>query len=329
MTSESDQLRKQLRGAGVAPRALNAVWPAWWSADAELSSSAQAELRYTLARRLGISPRSLFDGEPKFLWRNEARFKNLGTLSPEEASILVSYGVSAARVALGARPAGPVDLRGLTATALRETLVSDWSSVNLKGILTFCWSIGIPVLQLRLFPLEAKKMAAMSVRVGDRYAILLGRETTHPAQLAFIVAHELAHIASGDIDETGAALDVEDPIELSERDSSETGADSFALELLTGDPAPEIKQDRHPSNSASLVKAVRQAGQERGIDPATLALCWGHTTGDWRLTFAALKSIGPADFNGGDYLNELAVATLDWSTLSDESADSLHLAIGQ
>ena len=45
---------------------VDAVWPAWWSDEAEGSPSAQTELRFGVSRRLGIDPRSLLgaDEEP-------------------------------------------------------------------------------------------------------------------------------------------------------------------------------------------------------------------------------------------------------------------------
>ncbi len=95
MVSTEASLRRELLNAGLTNRAIDAVWPEWWSSDAEMSLSATAELRYTVARRLGISPRSLFEGPPKFVWRDEAKFKNLGPTTPVEQFILTSFGIAA------------------------------------------------------------------------------------------------------------------------------------------------------------------------------------------------------------------------------------------
>ena len=68
----SQRLRRELRDAGIANSAIDAVWPQWWNDEAEGSLTATAELTYTVARRLGLAPSSLFAGEPQFLWRDEA-----------------------------------------------------------------------------------------------------------------------------------------------------------------------------------------------------------------------------------------------------------------
>ena len=56
MTLSAGRLRREGDEAGTANAAINAVWPEWWSAEAEASLSATAELTYTVARRLGLSP---------------------------------------------------------------------------------------------------------------------------------------------------------------------------------------------------------------------------------------------------------------------------------
>ena len=76
MVSVAASIRRQLREAGVAAKAINQFWPEWWTADAESSISATTELRYTLARRLGVSPSSLFGGPPRFVGSDNAKFKN-------------------------------------------------------------------------------------------------------------------------------------------------------------------------------------------------------------------------------------------------------------
>ena len=71
----ASDLRQQLRDLGLADSAITAVWPTWWSEDADISSSARADLAFTVARGLGIDPASLMGNEvPRFLWRAEARF---------------------------------------------------------------------------------------------------------------------------------------------------------------------------------------------------------------------------------------------------------------
>src|ERR1700733_13709278 len=128
MVSESESLRRRLRQAGITARAIDAVWPEWWSSEAEASVSATAELRYTVARRLGVSPRSLFDGPPRFVWRDRAKYKNLGDISRDEVGILSSFGVAVGQsLAAMAPPTRPLPT---SAAQLREAILASSSVVQ-------------------------------------------------------------------------------------------------------------------------------------------------------------------------------------------------------
>lgn len=77
MDKEASALRRRLRQAGLSDPAINAAWPAWWSDAATVSRSARVELRFALARNLGLSPKSLLGDRVEFVWKDEARFKHL------------------------------------------------------------------------------------------------------------------------------------------------------------------------------------------------------------------------------------------------------------
>src|ERR1700735_5212780 len=108
MPSEAQTLRRQLMRAGISGSAIDAVWPQWWSTDAEASISAVTELRYTLARRLGLSPQSLFEDAPRFVWRDEAKFKNLGTATEDEGVVLTSFSVALGGYLVAATPSDQI-----------------------------------------------------------------------------------------------------------------------------------------------------------------------------------------------------------------------------
>src|SRR6202790_1715811 len=79
LKDNASQLRKRLKSVGLSDAAIKAAWPVWWSDAADASTSAQTELRFSLARKLGIEPHSLLEDkkEPRFIWRDEAKFKHL------------------------------------------------------------------------------------------------------------------------------------------------------------------------------------------------------------------------------------------------------------
>lgn len=329
MPTASRSLRRDLRRVGISNDAINAVWPEWWSEEAEASSSAVTELRYTVARRLGLSPRSLFDGPPRFVWHEEAKFKNLGSERDEDRAALTSFGLAIGRLILAGESReswghGPSE----DPMALREAILRQAAFVELNEVLASCWSIGIPVVQLRVFPLDRKRMHAMTVRVDDRFAILLGRESSYPAQVAYTLAHELGHISLGHVTAMAGLVELGDPLQVQDRDEEETAADSFALRLLTGSPEPIVRSDRPEFNSRQVIHAVMERAPEVGIAPAMLALCLGHSTGRWRQVFGAMKRIPPGAVPVADAVNRLAVNQLTLDRLSDENRRYLLTVLG-
>lgn len=325
--STAASLRRQLRQAGVAKKAIDAVWPEWWSSDAESSLSATTELRYTLARRLGISPSSLFDGPLKFVWRDDAKFKNLGTETDQDRAILTSFGVAVARAAVSGVAPSP-DLRPTSAQELRRAILQSSRYVGMGELLSFCWAFGIPVLNVTVFPLGQKRMHAMTVRVAARYSILIGRESSFPAQIAYALAHEIAHILLQHVSDSTALLEMGDPLTSAQPDDEEAEADRFALALLTGYERPEILIGHDRFSSRQLAEDALKAGPQHRIDPGVLALCVGHLTGRWAQSFGALKSIPGGIANVRASINKVAASQLDWGLLSPENQDYLRKVLG-
>lgn len=309
------QLRARLKELGLADPAVEAAWPRWWSSDADASPSARAELRFGVARRLGLDPGSLLDDaeEPRFLWREEARFKHLSTEDDTERAGIASFGRAIATAMVGAAPPLTASLAGLPADGVRaQLLASGRPFIGLGDLVALGWGVAIPIVHLRVFPWPQKRMAAMTVRVGERSFVLLGKDATYPAWIAFYVAHELGHIALGHVGADQALVDL-DPGELGPQDDDEEGAaDAWALELLTGRPQPIVLSKDGSSSASELACTALSAGPELKIEPGTLALCFGYSTGDWAAATGSLKLI---------YQTSAPV----WRTINAYARDQLRL----
>lgn len=325
-SADASGLRQRLRKAGIAPKAIRAVWPTWWSEEAQTSRSAVVELHYTIARRLGISPQSLFDdGAPQFLWKDTAKFKNVGAQTEEELAALTSFSVAVGQAVLSGLAGESLELP--TPSALRDALLSGGRSVDLRALLDLCWAIGIPVVQLALFPLGRKRMHAVTVRVHGRYAVLVGRESGYGAQVAYIVAHELGHIAHQHLAEASALVEADDPI-TRDGDDEEHAADSYALELLTGDARTVVEASDPEFTASQLADVALRAAPELAIDPGVLALCLGHSSGRWRQAFGALKVIQRGKQDVGSFINGIARHQLAWPDLTLDTREFLEAALG-
>jgi hypothetical protein len=313
-----------LRNYGLTDEVIDLAWPSWWSDEAETSASATAELRFSLARRLGLDARELLRDEPVFVWK-VGKFKSLKASTALQQDAIISYCTSVARVALSALPAA--DFSVSSANAVRGTLLKASPYVDLGELITYCWAVGIPAMSLSVFPLTAKRMHAMAVRVGDRYAILLARETRYPAQAAFDVAHELGHIALGHLQPDTVLADLDDPLQSEDEDQEEVSANQYALELLTGESAPRVLPNVDRFLAQALANAAMEAAPQMKIDAGTLVLCLGHETGRWDKVIAALKHIYGERGPIGPELNAIAMGQMA-ERLSIESEEFLRGALG-
>lgn len=327
--SDTAALRRELRKTGLSPRVIRAAWPEWWSSEAAESLSARTELRYTLARRLGISPQSIFDGQPKFIWHDEAKFKNLGTTSEQEQAILTSFGISVGRSVLQGAPVPEVEFVE-DPSELRRVILASASFVGLEEILSACWAFGIPVISPTVLPLPNKRMHAMTVSIAGKFSVLLGQDSKHPARMAFTLAHEMGHIALGHVNSAAALLEMEDPLQWREKDSEEEEADRYALELLTGDPNFEIHAEMQNFNAANVVAAVSELAPTIRVSPGVIALSLGHSTGKWAQVYGALNRIDGEHKPGfiGPYVNLLAQSQVRWDTLAADQRAYLESILG-
>jgi hypothetical protein len=172
-------------------------------------------------------------------------------------------------------------------------------------------------------------MAAMSVRVGDRTAILLGKDSNYPPHVAFYLAHELGHIMLAHLGEEVVIVDLEPgrgghP----EQDAEEGSADGFALELLTGNPVPRVLPFRPRYSASELARVALSASEQLGVEPGTLALCFGYSTNDWATANASMRHIYDAGKPVWREVNKIARTQLALERMPDDALDYLDALLG-
>lgn len=322
MAEDEKNLIERLREAGFSRDAIRAAWPSWWSDSVGETPSVRAELRFALARRLGLEPKPLLGERIEFVWNDEARFKHLSAHDEAQRAALTSFGMSIGRMLLRATPAGPIN--SISAEELRDAIMSGSQFVDLTSLIGACWALHIPVIHLRVFPLEAKSMHAMVVGINGRFAILLGRDSAYPAPVAFTLAHELGHVMLGHLADAPALIDLDDPALSDDGDEQEAEADKFAMTLLTGAPEPDIQTDIDHFNAPTLAAAVMRASREYGVEPGTLALCVAHGRGLWAVAMSALGFIYSEKKPAWREVNGIADGELKWDLLGDEAAHYLR-----
>ncbi|WP_332819961.1 hypothetical protein [Sphingopyxis sp.] len=327
MNAERKKLTDELRRAGISKSAIEAAWPSWWDDTLAASPSGRAELRFAIARRLGLRSQPLLGERVEFVWNDEARFKHLTAEDEAAQAAMTSFGMAIGKSLLQSVAEGP-GMDSIDAGRLREALLARRTYADLGGLLSTCWALGIPVIHLRVFPLDAKRMHAMVVHSNGRFAILLGHDARFPAQLAFTLAHELAHIMLDHLAGAPALVDLEDPATASERDDQEREADEYALTVLTGSPKPKIETSVDDFNSPTLAQAVRVAGPVYRIEPGTLALCLAYRRKTWPVAIAALNRLYPDVGPLWQEVNGVAERQIGWDALTDDASDYLRSVMG-
>jgi hypothetical protein len=327
----ANQLKKRLKSVGLSNSAINAAWPTWWSEAADASPSAQTELRFSIARKLGIDPHSLLEDsdQPKFIWRDEARFKHLSGEGQLERSVITSFGTALGRFLIGAT-SGSHPVPALNAIDLRNIILREQQYVRLVDLLSVCWSIGIPVVHLRIFPFLHKRMAAMSVRINEQIVILMGKDSMYPPHVAFYLAHELGHVALGHLSKDPVIVDLESKaLSGPDDDPDEVAADRFALELLTGQTEPKVLSRSTTYNANQLAHAVLNASAELRIEPGTLALCFGYSTGHWAKTNSAMKRVYSSSKPVWSEINKVALEHINFDLIPDDARTYVRAALGE
>lgn len=313
--------------AGLSDPLIDAVWPTWWSDEAFPSDSAKAELRFSIARKLGLSATSLLHDEVQFAWKDEARFKNLSNETDGEKAALTSFGMSVARLLIGAIRSD-AELHTSQALDVRNAILKGKQFVDLQSLIATCWSFGIPVIHLRLFPLIAKRMHAMAVNVAGRHAILLGRDARYPAPIAFTLAHEIGHVMLGHVTAQSPIIDVGAPWQSEIRDREEEEADGYALELLLGDRNLDIQTSSRRFSARQLADSALTEGPPRRVEPGTLALCLGYKQKKWAIANNSLTYIYSEEKPVWQQVNGIAAHQLNFTEINDDSADYLRKVIG-
>lgn len=111
------------QAAGLSDSAINAVWPDWWSDAADASPSAVAELRFSVARKLGLDPRLLLEEEqPRFVWDDSAKYKNFKGDAERERPAITAFGTSLCRMLVKATPDFVPE--GIEAEGLRRSILA-------------------------------------------------------------------------------------------------------------------------------------------------------------------------------------------------------------
>jgi hypothetical protein len=168
----------------------------------------------------------------------------------------------------------------------------------------------------------------MAVAVGDRRAVLLAKDSMYPPHIAFYLGHELGHIALGHLRGDAAIVDMEtDVLTTNSEDAEEAEADSFALELLTGRADLQLVP-AGSYNAPGLAQTALRVSAELHIEPGTLALCFGYSTGNWAVANSAMHFIYDQPRPVWNEVNRVTMTQLHSEQIPSDASSYLAAVLG-
>lgn len=299
--------------------------PSWWNKELDNKPIAVLEATGYIAQRLNLDLKSLIleEGQPQFKPLPHTKFKYHG--QSEKAKPTTAQAIASQVAVVVARatqlPFSPLPSDPL---AIRQTIIEQYPQVTLYGILDYCWQHGIAMVYFNRYPKGTRKLAGMIQWVEEQYpVIVLSSSHTHPARLAFDLAHELGHLALGHINE-GILLE-DKTLDQNSDDKEEQESNSFAAKLLVGKLDNLIKS--HGVNSGQqLAKKVLIAIEQidRTVEPCALAFNYaGHYPQDWGKVQKAVQRLDSDSGNGIQTINTLLDQRINWDQLGDDDQDYL------
>jgi IrrE N-terminal-like domain len=318
-------LYRRLREVGFSKPYLTkiAALPTWWDDKLAENPAGYAQCLISLSRHLGLDIKSLQDECAPVRLKDFGICKYKKRVGTTEDELLLSRVIATRASQLAAAAVDRAYEPVLPACDLRQKILEDAPWVGFEQLLDYCWSTGIPVLHVNLFPKGAKRPEGFTLRVSGRPVIVLCREETQPSWQLFILAHELGHVAKGHVPENGAVLD--EKVDDNEPDNEEDEADQFAIELLTGKTGTTIGVSGRWPNAGKLAQISEAFGRRNQVDPGHVVLNYAHSMPEsnfYPVARSALKHLFPnADAIG--LVRDRLAANLDWDRLPEDSSEFL------
>jgi IrrE N-terminal-like domain len=321
---EMPTLYKRLSEVGLPKTYIQKhALPEWWDSELEKDPVAVIEAAGYIAKRLGLDITSVLSPDVPIVFkkRNNPKFKKRqGT---DEECLFIVQGL-ACRVAEMVTYASKSTFKDTVpnASEIRRQILKNRPGVDLDGLLQFCWSSGLPVVHFSAdLPPNCRKLDGMAAQLNNCPAIVIISRQRSSARLAFILAHELGHIACGHV-KNGIIID--EDINEEEQDIEEIEANDFAIKLLFGERSYQWTQT---FDISLLVCFASIKGKKDKIDPGAIISNYGWTKKNWEVAGGALKTIEP-QANAPAKINSYLDKNLDWERLDQDSEEYLRLITG-
>lgn len=281
-------MRRLARAGFKGDFVRSAILPDWWEEGCEDDVSVLPDIELRVARFLAAPVASVRTaGSPLVAPPYPgARLRRVVELERDRlaAAIHAAIQISAAVVRSLREPGRPARMPTMDALAWRAQIAPGGSAVKLENILADCWERGIPVVPVDLLPTPS--FQGLACVVGGRPVVALSHRHDEPGRIAFLVAHEVGHLAAGDCDPAHPVVDADD--EVADNSAVERRADAYATVVLTGGSGVRNLTATSPKELASKAAAIER---ETGADAGALIWSWARKSDDYLSAVLAVKAL--------------------------------------
>ncbi len=265
-------LYKRLAKLGLPKKYLQSnILPDWWTDEVEQTPGVFTQAALYLSRRLNLDVDSLLTEEtPRFITSAHPKFKATDGTNLTELKTAESIASCVAETVASACLQPYQDITQLSVAQIRQQILNNRPSVDLTGLLQFCWSQGIPVIHVARYPSTLQRFHGMVTAFQGRPIIVISRRDRSPAWLLFVVAHELGHILRSHLGTEGFIVDQE--VQLTSDDAEENEANQVAAELLLGRSGISYDVWNKFLKGETLAAKAQQFAQESQNDPGVIAV---------------------------------------------------------
>lgn len=265
-----------------------AILPDWWDDDCSADPDLTTELELRVSRFLGCSVGSVRDSglSLSFPTVTAAKLRRVRDIDRDRLgpAIHAALKIGAAVVRSLRQPVKPMGALPSKGIQWRTEIQQGDKHVRLENIVEDLWTRGIPVVPLEFLPTPC--FQGLSCVIDGRPLIMLGHKHDEPGRIAFVIAHEAGHVATGDCTAHEPVIDEDESIQ--DESPMELAADRYALEVMVGsDSIPELKG----SNFQELARQAAMLSRTQGIDPCAMIYAWGRRTGNYATVNMALRAL--------------------------------------
>jgi hypothetical protein len=284
-------LLQRLTRAGFSKDFVHAaLLPDWWDEACADDPALVQDFEFRVARFLGSSLETVSDprtplSPPAY---PGAQLRRVRDISRDRLSAAIHVAIQVASATVrNLREAPPLQTLPMDGLAWREQIGRPGAALQLGDVLRDLWARGIPVIPLDVLP--APSFQGMACIVEGRPAIVIGYRHDEPGRVAFLIAHEAAHIAAGDCAPGEPVIDEED--EISDDADIEGRADVYATRVLVGDNAVPDVNTTVSKDFKDLARQASRIERESHADASAVIFAWARKTGDYATATMAVKAL--------------------------------------